>query len=233
MNAVITGSSKGLGKAIAKALVQKGMNVFIHSRSEAELVIVKAELLAINPGCKIYYSAADLSTKEGVDALAISILSVFRKIDILINNAGTYLPGKIMDESNNNLDSLMQINFYSVYHLTRALLPTILKNKSGHILNMCSIASLAAYPGGSHYGISKFAVYGFSKCLREELKEFGIRVTSILPGATWSNSWNGADIPEDRIMKAEDIAAVVLCAIELSPSAVMEEIILRPQLGDL
>ena len=98
---------------------------------------------------------------------------------------------------------------------------------------MCSIASLNAYPNGGSYTISKFALLGFSKVLREELKDKGIRVTSVMPGATWSHSWDGADFPEDRLMKSEDIALVVSNAIDLSPNAVVEEIIIRPQLGDL
>ncbi|MBK9729454.1 MAG: SDR family oxidoreductase [Saprospiraceae bacterium] len=233
MNAVITGASKGLGKAIAIALVQKGFNVFIHSRSEGDLDKVKQELLALNPKCKVFYFACDISNKEAIKALAISILSVFREVDILINNAGVYLPGTISAEPEGTLEQLLNTNLYSAYHLTRAILPNMLHRNSGHIFNMCSIASLDSYPGGSSYCISKFALLGFSKCLREELKDKGIRVTSILPGATWSDSWKGANLPIDRIMQATDIAKIVLCAIELSPSAVLEEIIVRPQLGDL
>ncbi|MGB4970465.1 MAG: SDR family oxidoreductase [Saprospiraceae bacterium] len=233
MNAVITGASKGLGKAIAIALVQKGFNVFIHSRSEGDLDKVKQELLALNPKCKVFYFACDISNKDAIKALAISILSVFREVDILINNAGVYLPGTISAEPEGTLEQLLNTNLYSAYHLTRAILPNMLHRNSGHIFNMCSIASLDSYPGGSSYCISKFALLGFSKCLREELKDKGIRVTSILPGATWSDSWKGANLPIDRIMQATDIAKIVLCAIELSPSAVLEEIIVRPQLGDL
>ncbi|MBK8483213.1 MAG: SDR family oxidoreductase [Saprospiraceae bacterium] len=233
MNAVITGASKGLGKAIAIALVQKGFNVFIHSRSEGDLDKVKQELLALNPKCKVFYFACDISNKDAIKALAISILSVFREVDILINNAGVYLPGTLSAEPEGTLEQLLNTNLYSAYHLTRAILPNMLHRNSGHIFNMCSIASLDSYPGGSSYCISKFALLGFSKCLREELKDKGIRVTSILPGATWSDSWKGANLPIDRIMQATDIAKIVLCAIELSPSAVLEEIIVRPQLGDL
>lgn len=98
---------------------------------------------------------------------------------------------------------------------------------------MCSIASKIAYPNGGSYSISKFALLGFSKVLREELKPTGIKVTSILPGATWSNSWAGVDLPEDRLMQAHDIAIPVWSALSMSPSAVVEEITIRPQLGDL
>lgn len=233
MNAVITGASKGLGKAIAYALAKKGFNMFITSRSEGDLDKVKQELLFINPNIKVFYSPCDVSIKEQVSSLSVSILSVFREVNILINNAGIYLSGNIHDEPDGHLETIMNTNFYSAYHLTRALLPNMLHKKSGHIINMCSIASLTAYPNGSSYAISKFALLGFSKSLREELKDKGIRVTSILPGAAWSDSWSGADLPEERLMQADDVAKIVVCAIDLSPSAVLEEIILRPQLGDL
>ena len=98
---------------------------------------------------------------------------------------------------------------------------------------MCSIASQIAYPNGGSYSISKFALLGFSKVLREEMKNKGVKVTSILPGATWSNSWAGVDLPESRLMQATDIANATWSATTMSPSAVVEEIILRPQLGDL
>jgi short-subunit dehydrogenase len=105
--------------------------------------------------------------------------------------------------------------------------------KSGHIFNMCSIASIKAYANGGSYAISKFALLGFSKCLREELKSFGIRVTAILPGATMTASWDGIDLPESRFMKVEDVADSVYAAYSLSTRSVVEEIIIRPQLGDI
>lgn len=233
MNAVVTGASKGLGKAIATALAKKGFNLFLSSRGEGDLDKLKQELQAINPGARIYYYASDISIKENVHTLAASILSVFREVDVLVNNAGIYLNGNIVDEPDGNLEILLNTNLYGAYNLTRALLPNMLFRKSGHIINMCSIAGLAPYPNGSSYCISKFALRGFSQCLREELKKSGIRVTTILPGASWSDSWKGASLEYDRIMEAEDIAKAVLCAIELSPSAVLEEIVMRPQKGDL
>ncbi len=233
MNVVITGSSKGLGKAIAQALAVKSCNLFIHSRSESDLELVKDELLKLNPAIKVYAFACDVSIPVQVDALSTSILSVFREVDVLINNAGSYLNGQIQDEPDEQLTYMLDCNLMSAYRLTRALLPNMLRRQSGHIINMCSIASLDAYPGGSSYTISKFALLGFSKALRLELKDKGIRVSSILPGAAWSDSWKGVDLPIERLMQANDIAKAVVCAIELSPSAVLEEIILRPQKGDL
>jgi short-subunit dehydrogenase len=153
--------------------------------------------------------------------------------DILINNAGQFIPGNIHNEPEGHLEKMLEINLYSAYHLTRRLLPSMIQQKSGHIFNICSIASLNAYANGGAYSISKFALLGFSKNLREEMKPKGIKVTAVLPGATMSASWDVASIDPNRIMEANDIATMVYAASQLSPQAVVEDIILRPQLGDL
>jgi short-subunit dehydrogenase len=98
---------------------------------------------------------------------------------------------------------------------------------------MCSIASIAAYDNGGSYSISKYAMLGFGKNLREELKPFNIKVTNVLPGAAYTDSWAGSGVDPLRIMEAQDIAKMIVAASDLSPQACVEEIILRPQLGDL
>ena len=128
---------------------------------------------------------------------------------------------------------MIEVNLYSAYHLTRKIAPSMIDAKKGHIFNMCSVASIKAYPNGGSYSISKFAMLGMSKVLREELKSTGVKVTSVLPGATWSASWAGVDLPEERLMRATDISDSIYGAVQLSASAVIEEIIIRPQLGDL
>ena len=105
--------------------------------------------------------------------------------------------------------------------------------KTGHIFTTCSIASLDAYPGGGAYSFSKHALLGFTKNLRQELMAEGIKVTAIIPGAVYTDSWKGSGVPEERIMEADDIAKTVFAATQLSPQAVVDEIIIRPQLGDL
>ena len=109
----------------------------------------------------------------------------------------------------------------------------MIKAGSGHIFNICSIASLQAYPQGGSYSISKYALDGFSKNLREELKDKGIKVTGVYPGATYTNSWAGSGVAPTRIMEAQDIAKMILAAAHLSPQAVVEDIVMRPLLGDL
>jgi len=233
MNAVISGGTKGIGKAIIDLLSSNGVNIAVCSRNQEDLEALKTELLKKNSDLNVITTVTDMSVKEQVVAFGNKINEEWGAVDILVNNAGLFIPGELAKEEDGALEQMINTNLYSAYHLTRTLLPGFLEKKSGTIFNMCSIASKIAYPNGGSYSISKFALLGFSKVLREELKEQGIRVTSILPGATWSNSWAGVDLPKERLMEAEDIAKVVWNTIQLGPSAVVEEIILRPQLGDL
>ncbi len=233
MNIIVTGATKGIGRAIAIALAKEGHNLSICARNTQELELFKAELNLINEEIIIHTHTADLSIQSDVQNYGASALAAFHTIDVLINNAGSYVGGALLHEAAGQLDSMIQTNLMSAYHLTRIIAPTMVVNNKGLIINMCSIASINAYANGGAYSISKFALYGFSKNLREELKDKNVKVMSILPGATWSNSWAGVDLPSDRIMEANDIAKIVVTALHLSDTAVIEDIILRPQLGDL
>lgn len=233
MNAVITGGTKGIGKAMLLHLAGKGINIATCSRHLNDLQNLKEEVKSKFPDIQVLTSVTDVSIKEQVVAFGKMVKESFDTIDVLINNAGIFIPGSIHSEPEDNLEKMIDTNLYSAYHLTRSLLPEMIKHGGGHVFNICSIASIQAYPNGGSYAISKSALLGFSKCLREEMKDKGIKVTAILPGATWSDSWAGADFPTERLMDPHDIALAVWNALEMSPSAVVEEIIIRPQLGDL
>lgn len=235
MNAVITGGTKGIGRAIADRLAQEGCNLVICSRSPDDLASAKNALLSLNPKIDVVTAVTDMSKKADVLRFGETCLAAFDKIDVLVNNAGIFIPGAICEEEEGALESMMETNLYSAYHLTRKIVPNMVSNKSGFIINMASIASFMAYPNGGSYSISKFALRGFSKVLRAELMDKGIKVTTIMPGATWSHSWAGMkdQLPESRLMQAKDIADTVWSLLNLSSSAVMEEVVLRPQLGDL
>jgi short-subunit dehydrogenase len=237
MNVVITGASKGIGRSIAEAFAADGASLFLCARNEAVLNDTVKELQQRFPSGKIFGRPVDLSVKEQTKQFANWCLGSAVP-DILINNAGEFIPGSVCNEPEDNLEKMIAVNLYSAYHLTRAFLPKmILANPSTssgrHIFNMCSIASLHAYKDGGGYSISKFALMGFSKNLREELKEHHIKVTAVYPGAVMTDSWGDFDNSRKRIMEADDIAKMILAASKLSPQAVVEDIVLRPLLGDL
>lgn len=231
--AVVTGATKGLGRAIAENLAANGFDLYVCARTESDLEAMAADWKQRFPQQNLYPYPADLGKKSEVVEFGAYVKSKSDRIDLLVNNAGIYLAGKVSEERDGALETMLETNLFSAYYLTRALLPLMLPHRRGHIFNMCSIASLFAYPNGGSYSISKFALLGFSKVLREELKTEGIKVTAILPGATWSDSWRGANFPQDRLMQATDVAQALWGAYNLSDAAVVEELILRPQLGDL
>jgi short-subunit dehydrogenase len=175
----------------------------------------------------------DLGEKANARLFGEWVLGNTDTIDVLVNNTGTFIQGNVSDEPDGALETMLSVNLNSAYHTTRTLLPKMLAQKSGHIFTICSIASLAAYPGGGAYSISKYALLGFTRNLRAELKEHGIKVTAVIPGAVYTDSWKGSGIPESRIMETEDLAKMIFSATQLSPQAVVEDIVLRPQLGDL
>jgi short-subunit dehydrogenase len=235
MNIVITGASRGFGKAIAEkfAMDETKHQVLICARDKSRLEKTAAELGQRYPSSTFKTFSCDLSEKEEVTAFAKWVLEHAAAPDILVNNTGTYLPGSVHNELDGTLETLMATNLYSAYHLTRALVPAMINSKQGHIFNMCSIASLQAYANGGAYSITKFALAGFSKNLREEMKPHNIKVTTVYPGAAYTDSWKGSGVDPQRLMDEKDIADMVWAASRLSARACVEEILLRPQLGDL
>jgi short-subunit dehydrogenase len=232
MNIVITGASKGIGKAIAERFAKGGHTLLLCSRNETELKDL-ADALQKKFNVTVHYKATDMSAHAAVTIFANWILEKIQQPDIIVNNAGSFLPGSVNNEPEGTLEKMMAVNLYSAYHLTRALLPSMMRNKNGHIFNMCSIASLHAYDNGGAYSISKFALAGFTKNLREEMKPHNIKVTGVYPGAVMSDSWAGSNISPERIMEANDVAEMIYTASQLSPQACIEDIVMRPQLGDL
>lgn len=218
---------------MAEIFAQNGFDLCVCARTEDDLDAMETAWAQKFPQVRLHTFPADLGKKYEVLDFARFVRKTWPQLDVLVNNAGIYLPGGVADEPEGTVETLLEINLLSAYHLTRALLPMMLTQRSGHIFNMCSIASVAAYPNGGSYSISKFALLGFSKNLREEMKTKGIKVTAILPGAAWSDSWGDAKFPEDRLMQATDIAKAVWGCYNLSDAAVVEELLIRPQLGDL
>lgn len=233
MNVVITGASKGFGRAIAEKFASQGHHLYVCSRNAVALYKTVDDILTQFPNITVKAKPFDLSIKEQAREFGYWILEPGMSVDVLVNNAGLFIPGSVHDEEEGVLERMIEVNLYSAYHLTRVLVPKMIEQKSGHIFNMCSIASLQAYNNGGAYSISKFALAGFSKNLREEMKPHGVKVTTLYPGAALTDSWADSGIDPKRIMEASDIANMIYASTQLSLQACAEDIIIRPQLGDL
>ncbi len=231
--AVVTGATQGLGKAIAEKFLSEGFSVAICARSLDKLQALEETWKKQYPASSILCLQADLGNKNETLAFAETVLSQFPQVDILVNNAGIFLPGNLAEEPDGHLEMLMSVNLYSAYHITRSFLPSMKKNGEGHIFNMCSVGSLKAYPRGGSYGITKYALMGFSENLREELKSFNIKVTAIYPGVTDTPSWEGSGVEKNRMMESSDVANMLWASYSLSKQADVETIILRPIKGDI
>jgi NADP-dependent 3-hydroxy acid dehydrogenase YdfG len=219
---VVTGGTKGIGRAIVDKFAKEGFTVITAARTNDDSFPEN-----------VHFFKADLSKKQEVVAFADFVKQTVDHVDILVNNTGFFLPGQINNEPEGTLEAMIETNLYSAYHLTRGLVGNMMERQEGHIFNICSTASITAYTNGGSYCISKFAMLGMSKVLREEMKPHHVRVTSILPGATLTDSWAGVEIPAERFMAADDVAQVIWTAYNLPSTTVLEEIVLRPQLGDL
>ena len=231
--AVVTGATKGIGRAVSEALWRDGYSLAVCARTEKNLMSMESEFGSGQSGQDFFWMVADLSETDQVAGFAEAIEERWEHIDVLVNNTGIFIPGEVLSEEEGTLDTMLRTNVYSAYDLTRRSFPLLRKSKGAHIFTMCSIASIKAYPNGGSYTIAKYALLGFTKVLREETKPLGMKVTAIIAGATWSDSWKGADFPQGRLMQANDIAEAVSSALRMGPSAVVEEILIRPQLGDV
>jgi len=230
---VVTGGTKGIGKAIVEKFAQEKFFILTCSRNEKNVSDLLTEIRSKYKYCQIEALPADLSQKAEVLRFADFVKEKIQTIDVLVHNTGVFLPGQIHNETEGTIEKMIETNLYSAYHLTRALLPLMMPFRKGHIFTICSTASITPYINGGSYCISKFALLGFTKVLREEMKTHNIRVTAILPGATLTDSWAGVDLPPERFIKPEDISQTLWSAYQLSSQAVIEEILIRPQLGDI
>ncbi|KAA0990487.1 SDR family oxidoreductase [Dyadobacter aurulentus] len=231
--AVVTGGTKGIGRAVIEQFSAKGFDIITCARSESDLLGLRESQNAAFPNSQIFTLKADLSVRTELLAFLDFIKSKNRAAEVLINNTGVFIPGQVHNEQDGVLEKTIETNLYSAYYLTRGLLPEMIALKKGHIFTLCSTASIIAYPNGGSYCISKFALYGMTKVLREEMKPHQIKVTAVLPGATLTDSWKGTTLPEERFIDPKDVAEAIWSAYSLSGRTVVEEILIRPQLGDL
>lgn len=231
---LITGGSRGIGFEIAKKFASEGWQVGFGSKNKDSVALSLSNLQKEFPNTKIWAIPCDFSIKEDALSFAAQAINEFGTIDMLVNNAGQYIPGNITDEGfEDGLESLINTNLLSAYWVSKIIVPNMKKHQKGIICNISSIAGLQAYPGGGSYAISKFALTGYTKTLRLELNPYNIKVMGVYPGATYTDSWSTSELPKSRFIPAEDIAKIVFLHTQLSESTVIEDIVIRPQLGDI
>lgn len=230
---LVTGASQGIGAAIARVFAReiRGVRLALVARNQSKLAAVAKSCTKL--GAKVELFPCDVSDERSVAAMAAAVNKRFRAVDVLINNAGKFAAAAMTEMSVAQFDQLIAANLRSVFLVSRAFMPEMVKRGRGDIFNMSSIAGLIAYPGGAGYSSAKFGVTGLSKVMRAELRDKGVRVCCVYPGATWSPSWEGSGVPAARMMPAEDVADAFYGVYRLSRSTVVEEIVLRPQRGDV
>ncbi len=230
--AVVTGGTKGIGRAVIEAFSGSGFDIATCARNSDDLSELKRSVETKHKN-RVHVCPADMSNKSECRRFVDFVLELKSPTEVLVNNSGVFIPGAVHTEEEGLLEQHIETNLYSAYRTSRGLIPEMKKAGRGHIFNICSIASLIAYSNGGSYTISKFAMYGMSKVLREEMKPFNIRVTSVMPGATLTASWEGVDLPEERFIPPEDIAQLLLTTYQLSERSVVEDLVIRPMLGDI
>lgn len=233
MHIVVTGASQGIGRALAEAAAAayESARLALVSRSVDTLNDVAARCRTLGAEAEVF--PCDVTDDEAVRTTAAAILDRWGAPDVLVNNAGLFRPGGILDLDAAGFREQLEANLTSAFLVTHAFLPAMLEAGRGHLIFMASVAAIKGYPGGAAYGAAKHGLLGLARVVREETKPKGLRVTTLLPGATYTPSWEGTDLPEERFMPPEDIAQMVLDVLRLSPRSVVEEILIRPQLGDV
>jgi 3-oxoacyl-[acyl-carrier protein] reductase len=226
MNAIVTAASKGIGRAISILLAENGYNVAICARNEQDLVALAKQLSYT--GKRIVYFKADLSNKAEAYAFCDFAIREFGDIDVLVNNAGIFVPSAILEEEDADFDLQLNLNLSAAYYISKRMGKAMRDRRSGHIFNICSAASREIIKNAGTYSVTKTAMLCLNSVLRQELAEFNVKVTAILPGATLTASWDGTDIPAEKFIKPEDIAKALFQVLMLGAAANVDEVLIKP-----
>ena len=231
---LVTGASQGIGEAIAGAFAQS-------FGDEARLALVARsarKLEAVAEACRAHGAAAhafpcDVTDDAAVARMADAVRDRLGVPDVLVNNAGAFRPGGVLDMTPEDFRADVEVNLTSAFLVTHAFLRGMVARGTGDVFFVASVASVKGYPRGVAYGAAKHGLLGLARSLREETREQGLRVLTLLPGATYTDSWAASGLPEDRFMPPEDLAHLVVTLHRLTGRTVVEEVLLRPQLGDV
>lgn len=232
-NVLITGATRGMGRAITIAFAHEGLNLAICSRNEAELQAFKQELQQLNPAIKVAIMAADCSIKTEVRAFAAYAEQQLGVVEVIVNNAGIYEAFSILDDGEDTFEKLININLMPAYELYRYFGKKLIAAHQGHIFNICSSASVNPVVEAGMYSVTKFGLYGLNKVMRLEMQPYGVKVTAVIPGSTLTSSWQGVQVDNSRFIMPDDIAQAILNAYKMSSGANVEEITIKPVFGQL
>ena len=233
MNAIVTGATKGIGRSIVMELAANNYNIIFCARDQKEVQILLDELIHSFSQLQFFGMRADMEKNSDVRALAEFAENSLGHVDVLINNAGLYIPSGLLEEDERCLERQMQVNVFAPHYLSKYFAARMMESGKGHIVNICSIASLEPVVRAGSYSISKAAMLGLTKALREELRPAGIKVTAVLPGSTLTDSWAGTELPKDWFILSEDIAKSIINCLQMSSGANIDEIIIRPLYGKI
>jgi NAD(P)-dependent dehydrogenase (short-subunit alcohol dehydrogenase family) len=231
---LVTGASQGIGAAIAKVFANSlgtGARLALVARNAKNLAATARA--CAKAGATVEAFACDVSDATAVGAMAAAVVKRFGAVDVLINNAGVFAAAPFAETTVEDFDRIVAANLRSAFLVTKAFVPGMIARKHGDVFFMSSIAGLGAYPNSTAYCAAKFGVTGLAAVLRAETRAHGVRVCCVHPGATWAPSWSGSGVAEERIMPAADVARAFFDIYRLGRNTVVEEIVLRPQLGDL
>lgn len=234
--AIITGGSRGIGKGIAEELAKSKYNLILVAKNVARLKKTSSEI-STKYGVKVDFFKCDLSSTKEIDALYSFLTSKYTKLDALINNAGIYFGGSTGKSQMEKYDKMMAVNSRGMFYLTQTLLPILKKGHNQRVVIISSVWANDSYvtegrEDGTLYSISKWALRGWSRSLRAELRRYKIGVSIIYPGAVWTDEWKGTTIPQKEFIQPEDIGKIVRTMLDINPGTVIEEIIVRPISGD-
>ncbi|HWD88071.1 MAG TPA: SDR family oxidoreductase [Mucilaginibacter sp.] len=232
-NALITGATKGMGRAIAIAFAKEGVNLAICSRNEKKLAEFKQELLQVNAQIKVFTKAADGSDKEQLLQFAADTEKELGFIGIVVSSLGMFEPVSLLDESDGAFEKQMNTNLMPAYHLYRFFGKKMIAKREGHFFTICSVASLNLIASAGSYSLTKYALLGLTRLMRLETMPHGVKVTAVIPGSTLTNSWEGTTISPDRFILPEDIASAIINTYKMSVGANVEEILIRPTTGQI
>lgn len=223
-NALITGAGKGIGRAIAVALAQEGVNLGLIARTESDLQALAQELSGLD--IRIAIATADVAVIDEVNAAVEKIKSGLGVIDILINNAGISSFAPFMDLEPSRWEEIVKVNLFGVYYVTRAVLPQMIDRKTGDIVNISSTAGQRGAAVTSAYSASKFGVIGLSESLMQEVRKYNIRVTTLTPSTIatdMAKDLNLTDGNPDKVMQPEDFAELVVSQLKLNRRVFVKE----------